>query len=102
MIDSSLDKRDEELVATARDVLVRNYALGRHYVGAALRAAQRILHSSGMAFPQTIYATAAVAALCGLGGAASAAVTAMPVPSATVVLSTDSAGARPVATTVRL
>ncbi len=39
MIDSSLDKRDEELVATARDVLVRNYALGRHHVGAALRAA---------------------------------------------------------------
>jgi hypothetical protein len=46
--------------------------------------------------------TAAVAVLCGLGGSAAAVVTSTRVPSATVVLSTYRAGARPVAVTVRL
>jgi len=39
MTQTLLDDRDEELITAARDVLLRNFAFGRHHVGAALRGA---------------------------------------------------------------
>ena len=37
MLDLPIEPADEELIAAASDVLRRNFAVGRHHVGAALR-----------------------------------------------------------------
>jgi len=53
-------------------------------------------------FRQMIGTAVAATVLCGFGGVAAAAVTSTPPPSVTLVLSTNRAGARPVAITLRL